>query len=303
MEITKDQIGVPLPELVGAKPEKLILDGKEYDKTAERWGKAFYRNKKVCLLVDLETGEIHKTIPSEQSFLRMGVILLKGVVSGELDAGDVPVTQNTVKELMKNYSADEKQAIWSQLTPEEKEYLKNLPKDPIRVEKNILYVDQDLPTTLTKIPEMDFTDDIKSVVYKGETYNFFIRMGDVLEFSDETRTKTLMVDVYTNALCLTEFISPPLKKSKDGVEMWIGNTPYQLSHRHYNRLPVGFGQMSQDERIEVIADMQEQDRLILEAQELERKRKEVWESAGKKPKASPKKKLVPKEVTPELFSI
>ena len=121
MEITKDQIGVPLPELVGAKPEKLILDGKEYDKTVERWGKAFYRNKKVCLLVDLATGEIHKTIPSEQSFLRMGVILLKGVVSGELDAGDVPVTQNTVKELMKNYSADEKQAIWSQLATGEKE--------------------------------------------------------------------------------------------------------------------------------------------------------------------------------------
>lgn len=301
-EITRDQIGVPLPELVGAIFDALVLDGKEYQKQAERWGKAFYRNKKVCLLVDVATGEIHKTLPSEQSFLKIGVILLKGVVSGELSSGNVPVATGTLKELMKSYSDDEKKAIWSQLSPEEREYLKNLPKEPIRIEKKTLFVDNELPSVLTKIPDMTFTDDIELVNYKGEVFNFFIKMGDVLEFANEAKTNTLMVDIFTHALCLTEFVAPPAKKTKDGVEMWIGNQCHHLSHRHYNRLPVGFGQMSREDRTAVLAEMIEQDRLVAEHQELERRKKEVWESADKKVKPVAKKKLIPKEKQPDLFA-
>ena len=301
-EITKDQVGVPLPELVGAKIDTLVLDGKEYTKTSERWGKAFYRKGKVCLLIDLATGEIAKTIPTEKSLLTMGVVMLRGLIAGEFDS-DEPITANTLKELMSSYSDDEKKAIWSQLSADEKKFLLALPKDPIRVEKRTLFIDQDLPSVLSKIPGMTFTDDIETVNYKGEVFSFFVRMGDVLEYTNEAKTSTLMVDIYTHALCLTEFVAPPAKKSKDGVEIWIGNQCHQLSHRHYSRLPLGFGQMSRDERVAVIDDMKEQDRLIAEAQEIERKKKEVWESANKKVKPVAKKKIAPKEKQPDLFAM
>lgn len=299
MDITTLEQGIPQPSLVGANFDSLTLGGKEYTKTSERWGKAFYRHKKVCILVDLATGEITKTIPSEKSLLTMGVILLKGIVNGELDSEE-KITANTLKELMQGFTDDEKRAIWSQLSAEEKQFLLALPKEPIRIEKNILYIDQDLTPVLTKIPDITFSDDIQSCSYKGQNFSFFIRMGDILEFVDENKTQTLMVDVFTHALCLTDFIAPPTKKTKDGVEMWIGNQSHFLSHRHYHNLPIGFGQKESKERLTIIEEMKEQDRLIAEAQELERKKKEVWESVDKKVKPVAKKKI-PKEKQPDLF--
>ena len=189
-EITKDQVGVPLPELVGAKIDTLVLDGKEYTKTSERWGKAFYRKGKVCLLVDLATGEIAKTIPTEKSLLTMGVVMLRGLIAGEFDS-DEPITANTLKELMSSYSDDEKKAIWSQLSAEEKKYLLALPKDPIRVEKRTLFIDQDLPSVLTKIPDMTFTDDIETLPLHFEFDQWKLFYNDGKELDRDSKEEIL----------------------------------------------------------------------------------------------------------------
>lgn len=215
-DISPDQVQVitqlekSLPELIGTKKEYVEYQEKRYKfayqlpYSSVNW----YKNKNEILAFNIETG-VASLLPKREptSMIDDGLALLRGLIDGEFgDDYDLA----TVKILMRNFD-EVKSAIWDRLTPEEKKKIRQLPKESIRVEKDTLVIDTELPGVVSPIGIDDDLKNIKTINYQGKTFTWY-GQGVLVEFADEKETQTILLDILGNKICVCDYLPLPPKR-------------------------------------------------------------------------------------------
>lgn len=204
------QLDESLPALIGTKKEYIEYQEKKYKFAYQlpcspvNW----YKNRGEILAVNIETG-IASLLPKREptSIIDDGLALLRGLIDGEFgDDYDLA----TVKILMRNFD-EVKPAIWDRLTPEEKKKIRQLPKESIRVEKDTLVIDTELPGVVSPIGIDDDLKNIKTINYQGKTFTWY-GQGVLVEFADEKETQTILLDILGNKICVCDYLPLPPKR-------------------------------------------------------------------------------------------
>lgn len=215
-DISSDQVQVitqlneSLPELIDIKKEYVEYQEKRYKfayqlpYSSVNW----YKNRGEILAVNIETG-VASLLPKREptSMIDDGLTLLRGLIDGEFgDDYDLA----TVKILMRNFD-EVKPAIWSRLTPEEKKKISELPKESIRVEKDILVIDSELSGVISPIGIDDNLKNVKTIKYQGKVFTRY-GQGVFVEFADEKETQTILLDILDNKICVCDYLPLPPKR-------------------------------------------------------------------------------------------
>jgi hypothetical protein len=168
----------------------------------------WYKNRGEILAVNIETG-VASLLPKREptSIIDDGLALLRGLIGGEFgDDYDLA----TVKILMRNFD-EVKPAIWSRLTPEEKKKISQLPKESVRVEKDVLVVDTELSGVISPIGIDDNLKNVKTINYQGKVFTRY-GQGVFTEFADEKETQTILLDILENKICVCDYLPLPPKR-------------------------------------------------------------------------------------------
>ena len=204
------QLDESLPELIGTKKEYVEYQEKRYKfayqlpYSSVNW----YKNRGEILAVNIETG-VASLLPKREptSIIDDGLALLRGLIGGEFgDDYDLA----TVKILMRNFD-EVKPAIWSRLTPEEKKKISQLPKESVRVEKDVLVVDTELSGVISPIGIDDNLKNVKTINYQGKVFARY-GQGVFTEFADEKETQTILLDILENKICVCDYLPLPPKR-------------------------------------------------------------------------------------------
>jgi hypothetical protein len=204
------QLDESLPELIGTKKEYVEYQEKRYKfayqlpYSSVNW----YKNRGEILAVNIETG-VASLLPKREptSIIDDGLALLRGLIGGEFgDDYDLA----TVKILMRNFD-EVKPAIWSRLTPEEKKKISQLPKESVRVEKDVLVVDTELSGVISPIGIDDNLKNVKTINYQGKVFTRY-GQGVFTEFADEKETQTILLDILENKICVCDYLPLPPKR-------------------------------------------------------------------------------------------
>lgn len=216
MEIPQDQIQIitvldqATPELIDIKKDYVEYEGKKYKRLYQLPGSVmtWYKNRQDILAIDTELG-IANILPNKPatSMIDDGLDLLRALINDEFGT---EYDLSTVKILMRNFD-EVKSAIWSRLTPEEKQKIAKLPKEPIRLEKDILAIDSELSGVISPMGIEDNLKNVKTINYQGKVFSRY-GQGVFTEFADVKETQTILLDVLENRICLTDYLPLPPKR-------------------------------------------------------------------------------------------